>query len=353
MAAEGLRFTPAMPGPLCAPSRCALLTGRHTGHARMRDNAGGTLNTLAAEDKTVAEVLKAAGYATAWIGKWGQGSLGGTGDPTRKGFDHFFGYIDQGAAHFHLPAAAPTRREGCPAGSQRRRQAGAPTPTTCSRRMPSGTSRTTGTGRSSSIWRTRFRTRITRRVKQVTEFRGMEVPDYGPYKDKDWPGPQKGHAWISRMDADVGRLLDRLAKLGIDGKTIVLFSSGRTARDGDGPAGMDSRSRLRRNQAFAARRRDPCADDRPRWPSHVRPLRQAICLAYSRTFCRRRPNWPYRPAAAAIDRILAGTDAARPTGQEQHEYSYWEFFEKGATQAMRWQVKPRTAEWASRWNSTT
>ena len=55
---------------------------------------------------------------------------------------------------------------------------------------------------------------------------GMEVPDYGPYADRDWPNPQKGHAaMISRMDRDVGRLLDRLKELGLDDDTIVFFSS--------------------------------------------------------------------------------------------------------------------------------
>ncbi len=55
---------------------------------------------------------------------------------------------------------------------------------------------------------------------------GMEVPDLGPYADKDWPTPQKGHAaMITRMDRDIGRLLDRLGELGIDRKTLVFFTS--------------------------------------------------------------------------------------------------------------------------------
>lgn len=55
---------------------------------------------------------------------------------------------------------------------------------------------------------------------------GMEVPSYGPYADEDWPEPQKGHAaMITRMDGDVGRLLDKLEELGIDADTLVLFSS--------------------------------------------------------------------------------------------------------------------------------
>src|SRR5262249_41233489 len=56
--------------------------------------------------------------------------------------------------------------------------------------------------------------------------KGMEVPDYGVYADKDWPEPQKGHAaMITRMDRDVGRLLARLRQHGLDANTLVLFSS--------------------------------------------------------------------------------------------------------------------------------
>ena len=54
----------------------------------------------------------------------------------------------------------------------------------------------------------------------------MEVPSYGPYAGEDWPRPQKGHAaMITRMDADIGKLFLRLKTLGLDDKTLVLFSS--------------------------------------------------------------------------------------------------------------------------------
>ena len=91
MAAQGMRFTDFYAGcTVCAPSRCALMTGLHTGHARIRGN----LNVpLAPEDRTVAEVLKKAGYYTGLIGKWGLGEEGSTGVPNRKGFDYFFGYL--------------------------------------------------------------------------------------------------------------------------------------------------------------------------------------------------------------------------------------------------------------------
>src|SRR5688572_4864416 len=104
LAAEGVRFTQCYAGStVCAPSRCALMTGLHTGHCRTRGNGGGgspRANVpLRPGDVTVAEVLKEAGYATALVGKWGLGEEGSTGVPTKQGFDHFYGYLNQHHAH--------------------------------------------------------------------------------------------------------------------------------------------------------------------------------------------------------------------------------------------------------------
>ena len=97
LAAEGMRFTSFYAGStVCAPSRCALMTGLHTGHALIRGNA---LVALRPQDLTVAELLKQAGYHTALIGKWGLGNENTTGVPQKKGFDEFLGYLDQVHAH--------------------------------------------------------------------------------------------------------------------------------------------------------------------------------------------------------------------------------------------------------------
>jgi arylsulfatase A-like enzyme len=113
IAAEGMRFTQFYSGStVCAPSRGTLLTGRHTGHAYVRDNheLGGFLDeeergqlALPPDHPTVARWLKARGYATAVVGKWGLGGPGSTGVPTKQGFDFFFGYLDQKQAHNYYP----------------------------------------------------------------------------------------------------------------------------------------------------------------------------------------------------------------------------------------------------------
>src|SRR5215210_2991854 len=106
MAREGLSFTDAYaPSPVCAPSRASFMTGLHQGHARIRGNMGRNNERvpLKAEDVTVAEVLKGAGYRTGVVGKWGLGEPGTTGVPGRQGFDYFYGYLNQNHAHDYHP----------------------------------------------------------------------------------------------------------------------------------------------------------------------------------------------------------------------------------------------------------
>jgi arylsulfatase A len=117
LAADGTRLTAHYAGsPVCAPSRCALLTGLHTGHAPIRDNdemaeRGDVWNDptiegqrpMPAGTRTLGSMLQAAGYATALVGKWGLGGPGSEGEPTKAGFDEAFGYLCQRQAHNHYP----------------------------------------------------------------------------------------------------------------------------------------------------------------------------------------------------------------------------------------------------------
>jgi arylsulfatase len=111
LAKEGMLFTRHYSGcAVCAPSRCALLTGTHTGHTFIRGNKEvGTWESfngqlpLPEATQTIATVLKKAGYTTACIGKWGLGGVGTSGDPKSQGFDYFFGYNCQRHAHNYYP----------------------------------------------------------------------------------------------------------------------------------------------------------------------------------------------------------------------------------------------------------
>ncbi|MCE2432017.1 MAG: sulfatase-like hydrolase/transferase, partial [Candidatus Latescibacteria bacterium] len=107
IASEGIRFTDHYAGSsVCAPSRCVLMTGLHTGHCYVRDNRALSIEgnvPIPGDTQTVAKLLKKSGYATACIGKWGLGYPGSEGDPNNQGFDHFFGYNCQREAHTYYP----------------------------------------------------------------------------------------------------------------------------------------------------------------------------------------------------------------------------------------------------------
>ncbi|MCY4298902.1 MAG: arylsulfatase [Flavobacteriaceae bacterium] len=103
LARSGMRFTEAYAGhTVCAPSRCVLMTGKHSGNARIRGNSG--RKPLLLEDMTVAEVFKQEGYTTGGFGKWGLGVMGSSGAPLKQGFDTFFGYYNQSHAHTYYPS---------------------------------------------------------------------------------------------------------------------------------------------------------------------------------------------------------------------------------------------------------
>src|SRR5882762_5295461 len=94
LAAEGIRFTSFYAGStVCAPSRAALMLGKHTGHLNIRGNTANA--TLLANETTVAQVLQTAGYRTCLIGKWGLvNNENQPGVPQKKGFDEFVGYLN-------------------------------------------------------------------------------------------------------------------------------------------------------------------------------------------------------------------------------------------------------------------
>ncbi len=226
MAAEGVRFEAAYAGSsVCAPSRCVLMTGLHTGHARIRDNHNyrGRRVSLRPDDITVAEVLKQAGYRTAVIGKWGLGEAGTHGVPTRQGFDEFYGFLNQDhASEFYPRHIWDNETEIILNGNQ-------------------GTKRThfaqdllteraldfldRAADRTFFLYLAYTMPHADSELARDTGD-GFPVPDYGPYAGRDWPAPAKGYAAaVSALDRDVGRILEHLRRLGIESQTLVLFTS--------------------------------------------------------------------------------------------------------------------------------
>lgn len=113
LAREGTRFTQHYSGaPVCAPSRCVLMTGKHLGHAEIRGNRQASLklpqfkegqHPISADTWLLSQSFREAGFATGAMGKWGLGPVGSTGDPNKHGFDLFYGYNCQALAHSFYP----------------------------------------------------------------------------------------------------------------------------------------------------------------------------------------------------------------------------------------------------------
>ncbi len=353
MASEGIRFTDCYAGStVCAPSRCTLMTGCHTGHARIRGNDPLPLRP---EDLTVAEILKSAGYSTALIGKWGLGEAGTSGVPTKKGFDTFFGYLNQVHAHNYYPDFLWRNEAKVPLPNV--------VPAVAGRAFGSGVATkrvvyshdlfvaealnfVAGHARSPFFL---YLALTIPHANNESKPNGMEVPDLGPYTREAWPAPEKGKAaMISRMDADVGRLMAKLRELGIDEKTVVFFTSdnGPHKEGGVDPSFFHSSGLLQgaKRSLHDGGIREPML---VRWPGHVAPGRTSdLPCAF----------WDVLPTlaelAGAEAKIPAGIDGISvvptlldQTAQKRHEFLYWEFHEGPSQQAVRmgdWKaIRPR------------
>jgi len=344
MAAEGMRFTDHYAGStVCAPSRCALMTGLHTGHCLVRGNGRVPLRP---EDVTVAELLKQAGYNTGVIGKWGLGEAGTTGIPNRQGFDYWFGYLNQRHAHNYWPEFLWRNKQKVELANEVNHIIGG------SDRSPGGVA-TNRVEYSHDLFTGEALTFVERNksgpfflylaytiphANNEAGNKGMEVPSFGQYSDKDWPEPQKGHAaMITRMDRDISRLFMKLKALGIDENTLVVFSSdnGPHREGGNDPDFNDSNGPLRgiKRDLYEGGIRVPMI---ARWPGKIKA---GSLSRHVSAF------WDFLPtccelAGVAIPRGLDGisivsTLFGRDQKQKKHEFLYWEFHEQGKKQAVR------------------
>lgn len=333
LAAEGLRFTSCYAGStVCAPSRCVLMTGLHTGHARVRGNARVPLEP---EDVTVAEVLKSAGYTTAIFGKWGLGEPESTGLPTRQGFDQWFGYLNQRHAHNYYPEYLwrNTERVPLPGNEDGKR-------TTYSQDLIMEETlafiRTTGDEPFFLYLAFTLPHANNERGRQ-----GMEIPSAEPYSDQDWPEQQKNHAaMITRFDSDVGLVMRALAERGIDDETIVFVTSdnGPHREGGADPEFFNSSGPLRGIKRSLT-------DGGIRVPMIVRWPKVIEAGTTSNEAWSFQDFLPTAAELAAIDSpegidgismvptILGAERSGR--SQPEHEYLYWEFHERGFKQAVR------------------
>lgn len=338
LAADGLRFTDCYAGcTVCAPSRCALLTGKHMGHAAVRGNSH---TTLGPDVVTIGAMLKQAGYATGIVGKWGMGDPGTTGVPSQQGFDDFYGYLNHVHAHNYWPDHLYTNAGEVPLpgnvverGVAVKRQTYAPD--AC---LDEGLA---------FLQRHRqqpfflYYASTLPHANNEAGQQGMEIPSDAPYSAESWPSPQRHHAaMITRLDADVGKLLARLRELGLERNTIVFFSSdnGPHKEGGGDPAFFASAGGLRgyKRALYEGGIRTPMI---AYWPGRV-PAGKTSSLAWAfwdvmptlAELCGAKPPGDL-DGISIVPTLLGSATAGR--AQAEHAYLYWEFHERGFQQAVR------------------
>ena len=345
LASEGILFTDHYAGTsVCAPSRCVLMTGMHTGHAVVRGNKeADPYGQFAIPDETVtvAELLKDAGYATGLFGKWGLGVENTPGDPQNQGFEEFYGYYGQVHAHNSFPEYLYHNREKVYLRNE-------------VTYMPKdhwtrglGSYATKKVDYSNDLIQEKAMDFINQHRDEpfflylsvtmphengeAPEGEKFEVPDLAIYADSSWSLDDKRYAsMISRLDGYVGVILEQLVNLGIDKNTLLLFTSD---NGGFRYSDLHHNGKLRgiKRDLYEGGIRVPLLAV---WPDHISP---GTVTGHVSAF------WDFLPTAcdvAGIDppegidgisyySILTGGD------QDNHEYMYWEFHEQGKKQAVR------------------
>jgi arylsulfatase A len=382
LAAAGLRFSQFYSGsPVCAPSRCVLLTGKHTGHAYIRDNdemgeRGDVWHDPSLEGQrpllpgttTIGTILQGAGYATAAVGKWGLGGPGSSGEPNRQGFDLFYGYLCQRIAHNYYPTHLwrngekqilegntyfyphqkfpahwdPDDREAYKPYMGRQ----------YSMDLMTEEALAFIRANKSRPFFLYFAPPIPHAALQVPEDSLKEYE--GAFSETPYLG-EKGYlphrtpraayaAMVTRLDREVGRIMTILDELGIGRNTLVMFSSdnGPTFNGGTDSAFFQSAGPLRglKTTLYEGGIRVPFI---ARWPGQIQPDSVSGHVA---AFLDVLPTLTdilgFKPPPEIDGLSFLPTLRGRPEQQEVHDDLYWEYSGGQAVRFGDWKaVRPR------------
>lgn len=323
LATEGMKFTRAYSGSaVCAPSRMVLMTGQHTGHILRRANQSKVgLLALPAGQTTVARMLQNAGYATGGFGKWGLGNPETTGVAEKQGFDVFFGYYDQKHAHNHYTDYLIRNSVKVPI-----QQSGKHT------------------------WADYAPTRIADETLSFIEQNkdrpffcyAAWTPPHGDYvipenpvfAGKPWSEEIKNYAaMVALADRDVGRVMQKLKDLGIDDRTLVIFSSDNGANpEFIEPLGSTGGLRGHKRMLYEGGTRTPLI---VRWPGKIQPGTTSDLLTAFVDFLPTAAELSGLPAPKGIDGhsiVPTLLGKGQPT---RHESLYFEIYEPYFQQAVR------------------
>lgn len=367
LAREGLRFTQHYSSaPVCAPARGALLTGLHTGHAYIRGNyeLGGFTDAeeggqmpLHSGARTIAHLMRDAGYATAAIGKWGLGMFDNTGNPNAHGFDLFYGLLDQKQAHNYYPTHLWENGRRVPL---RNTEFSAHQELDAAPSDPRAYDRFGGVDYAPDLMTERAIAFLEeRRDRPFFLYLAYPLPHLalqapaaavraydGQFDDRPYlgdagylptPAPRATYAaMIGTLDAYVGRVLAAIERLGLDRETLVMFSSdnGTTFTGGVDRAFFDSLAGLRgaKMEVYEGGIRVPFI---ARWPGRIAPGRVTDHVSAQYDVFATLSDLVGVPAGATdgvsfLPTLLGDTGAQRP-----HEFLYFEYPENGGQLAVR------------------
>lgn len=252
MASQGIKLTRHYSGnPVCATSRCVLMTGKHPGHAQVRNNRETKPEgqyPLVAGTRTLARILQENGYATGGFGKWGLGGPESDGRPVKQGFDKFFGYNCQAKAHNFYPEYLWENDTKVflknPAFAAHQKF-----PADADKNDPANYKRYQGEDYAPDL----ISDQAVKFVEQnkdrpfflyyptTVPHLALQVPEdsLAQYKNKFEETPYDGTrsylpnltphatyaAMVTRMDREIGRILNKVEELGLTNNTIVVFTS--------------------------------------------------------------------------------------------------------------------------------
>lgn len=352
LAAQGMLFTQHYSGStVCAPSRSALMTGLHTGHTPIRGNKEIRPEgqyPMPASTVTLAEVLKEAGYATGAFGKWGLGFPGSEGDPNNQGFDEFFGYNCQRFGHNYYPRHLWHNQDSLVLEGNAGTQTGTYAPSLIHEKTlafidehqdePFFLYVPSIIPHAELVAPAEVMGEYSGKFSPETPYEGVDSGD--DYREGPYGSQEEPHAafvaMISILDQQVGEIMKKVESLGLEDNTLIIFTSdnGPHQEGGADPEFFDSNGELRgfKRDLYEGGIRVPMI---ARWPGKIEAGSESDHIS---------AFWDVFPTVAALaglddtpksDGISFAPTLLGESGQEEHDYLYWEFHEKGGRLAAR------------------
>ncbi len=350
LAAKGIRFTNFYAGTsVCAPSRAALLTGKHTGHTVVRGNREikpeGQF-PLPDSSYTMAEMFQKAGYATGGFGKWGLGYPGSEGVPYKQGFDQFYGYNCQRQSHNFFPdhlwdndkrvelTNTITNQEQYAADLIQQKALGfiethkkSPFFLYLAYTLPHAALQLPPNDKIFEAYMKKFKEQP--RPLPATAWNGEG------YQPQAYPHAAYA-AMVTKLDAYVGEVMGKLKALGLDKNTLVIFTSdnGPHREGGNEPDFFNSNGGFRgiKRALYEGGIRSPMIAF---WPAVIKAGRSSDFAGASWDFMPTFAELINQPQSSQMDGVSILPTLTSKGKQQEHPFLYWEFHEEGGRQAVR------------------